>query len=146
MTSEQGRLGAVFYFVWVASLLAVAGSLFFSEVMKFSPCVLCWYQRIFMFPLPLILGVGFFRDDLNSVAYALPLALLGALTAGYHGLLYYGAIPQALSPCTGGAGPSCTESHLSLLGFVSIPLLSLSAFLVILAGLVWIQLKRSSKP
>jgi disulfide bond formation protein DsbB len=118
------------------------GSLFFSYVMEFAPCVLCWYQRIFLFPLVIILGVGLFPLDKNVVKYALPLAIAGWLTAAYHYLLYAGIIPESIQPCS--QGVSCTEEYINLFGFLSIPMLSLLSFTTIIFLLI-ILYRRTSK-
>ncbi len=127
---------------WLLTACASAGSLFFSEVMEFAPCSLCWYQRIFMYPLVIVLGIGLFPVDRNSVRYGLPLAVGGWLTAAYHTLLYEGVIPETLSPCT--KGVSCKEEYIELLGFLSIPALSLVAFTAVVGALL--VLRRRLKP
>lgn len=119
---------------WLIAALATAGSLFFSQVMEFAPCELCWYQRICLFPLVLVLARGLFPFDPGVVRYALPLAGLGALIAGYHVLVYEGVIPESLRPCA--RGVSCREEYLELFGFVSIPLMALLAFAAIVGLLV----------
>lgn len=116
------------YPAWLIALLATVGSLFFSEVMQFPPCVLCWYQRIAIYPLVLIIGTGIILRDQRMKYYALPVCLSGLLIAIYHNLLYYGVIPESAAPCTEGA--SCTETHIEWLGFITIPLLSLAAFAI----------------
>ncbi len=128
----------ILFLCWLTAGISTAGSLFFSEIMQFAPCVLCWYQRIFMFPLAAILMAGLFPFDKNIVRYAIPLAAGGWLTALYHTLLYSGAIPKGLQPC--GQGVSCTEANLDIFGFITIPLLSLMAFSAI--ALLLIILKR----
>jgi len=109
--------------------VASLGSLYFSEVLKFPPCVLCWYQRIFMYPLVLILAVGIWKKDKNLAYFTLPLSITGAVIAFYHNLLYYNIIPQSQAPCT--LGISCTTKFFEWFGFITIPLLSLSAFITI---------------
>ncbi|MCB9254467.1 MAG: disulfide bond formation protein B [Bdellovibrionaceae bacterium] len=111
---------------WVLSAMGTFGSLFFSEVMQFAPCTLCWYQRIFMYPLVVTLAVGYACQDPRVYRYSMPLVLLGLIVAVYHNLLFYGVIPASLAPCT--QGVSCTEAQLEGFGFVSIPLLSLVGF------------------
>ncbi|PLC47857.1 disulfide bond formation protein B [Pollutimonas subterranea] len=113
------------------ALTATLGALFFSEVMWFVPCELCWYQRIFMFPLVFILAVGLATSDMRVFVYAVPIVVGGWSVALYHNLLYLGFIPPALQPC--GQGPSCAEVNLNLFDFISIPLLSLLAFTAIAA-------------
>lgn len=119
---------------WLASLAATLGSLFFSEVMQLQPCLLCWYQRIAMFPLVLVLGIGLSREDAGSILYGLGLASAGWLVAGYHTLLYSGWIPADLQPCS--KGLSCAEVDLRVAGFLTIPLMSLLAFSLIVALLL----------
>jgi disulfide bond formation protein DsbB len=115
---------------WLVATAATLGSLFFSEVMDLVPCELCWYQRIFMFPLAIILLVGLFPLDKKAVNYALPIAGIGLLFTIYHCLLFFGFIPENLAPCS--QGVSCKDSGMELFGFLPIPLLSLAAFTVII--------------
>ena len=119
------------YAAWLIALLSVAGSLFFSEVMELPPCVLCWYQRIAMYPLVLIIGIGIVSKDDRWKVYALPLALAGLALAVYHNLIYYGVIPESLTPCA--QGVSCSEKQIEWFGFVTIPLMGLAAFAAISA-------------
>jgi disulfide bond formation protein DsbB len=85
----------ILFLCWLVTSVSVLGSLFFSYVMEFPPCVLCWYQRIFLFPLVIILAVGLFPYDKKVVKFSLPLAIAGWLTAAYHNLLYAGIIPSS---------------------------------------------------
>ena len=128
------------YLVWVVALVATAGSLFFSEVMELPPCVLCWYQRIAMYPLVVIIGVGIIARDPVWKIYALPLSLAGLLVSIYHNLLYYGLIPESITPCK--QGISCTTVQIEWLGFITIPLMALTAFAFIS---VCMLLHRASK-
>lgn len=132
----------ILFLCWLLISISTMGSLFFSYVMEFSPCVLCWYQRIFLFPLVIILAVGLFPFDKNVVKYALPLAIAGWLTAFYHNLLYAGIIPESIQPCS--QGVSCTEEYIKLFGFLSIPMLSLLSFSTIIALLIILK-RRTSK-
>lgn len=114
---------------WIVALVATLGALFIGEVMGQTPCELCWYQRIAMFPLAWILGVAAFRDSPGWGWYALPFTSIGAIIAAFHSLVYFGILPEAIHQC--GAGPSCTDDAMLLLGIAPIPLLSLLAFLAI---------------
>ncbi|MET0645497.1 MAG: disulfide bond formation protein B [Pyrinomonadaceae bacterium] len=114
------------YAAWFIALLATVGSLFFSEVMGLPPCAMCWYQRIAMYPLVLIIATGIVARDRRMRAYALPLCLAGLAVSVYHNLLYYGVIPATLTPCSEGA--SCTEKQIEWFGFVTIPLMGLASF------------------
>ena len=129
----QGPLWTLLFTAWLIALLATAGALFLGEVMGMTPCVLCWYQRIAMFPLALILGVGLMEHDGRSVRYALPLAGAGWSVAFYHCLVFWGVVSEGLLPC--GKGGSCADADVQVAGLVPIPLLSLIAFTAILAFL-----------
>ena len=132
---ENGQAGWNLIFVcWILATVATLVSLFFSEVMGLKPCVLCWYQRIFMYPLVVILFVGMFPLDRGVVRYALPLAVIGWLFAVYHYLLYSGYIPESMQPCDKDA--SCAEINLELFGFITIPMLSILSYTAIIALLV----------
>ena len=120
---------SLLYAAWAVALLATVGSLFFSEVMGLPPCVLCWYQRVAMYPLVLIIATGIIARDRRVRAYALPLSLAGLAAAVYHNLLYYGVIPETLTPCSEGA--SCTERQIEWFGFVTIPLMGLASFVAV---------------
>lgn len=128
----------VVYFAWMVAVVATSGSLYFSEVLHFSPCVLCWYQRIFMYPLVLIMAVGILKKDKNLPYYVLPLSVVGGLVAVYHNLLYYNILPASTAPCL--LNVSCTTRFFAWFGFVTIPLLSLFAFGVITAAMVFVWL------
>ncbi len=115
------------YAAWTIALAAMVGSLFFSEVMELPPCVLCWYQRIAMYPLVVIIAVGIVTRDPLWKWYAMPLTLIGFGLAVYHNLLYYHIIPESITPCM--EGVSCTSVQLEWLGFITIPFLSLASFI-----------------
>lgn len=126
---------------WIVAGVSTAGSLFFSEVMMYPPCVLCWYQRICMYALVITLLAGLFPADKQVVRFSLPLAFLGWGIAFYHNLLYYKILPESAAPCR--AGISCTTVHIEWLGFITIPLLSLTAFSLIIALLIVVWRKSS---
>ena len=132
--SEIDSNWIILFACWLVAGVATAGSLFFSHVMGFAPCVLCWYQRICLFPLVVILAAGLFPFDRSVVRYALPLATAGWLTAVYHNLVHAGILPESVAPCS--QGVSCSEEYIDLFGFLSIPMLSLLAFSAIVALLV----------
>lgn len=117
------------YIAWTIALVATVGSLFFSEIMELPPCVLCWYQRIAMYPLVLIIAIGIVLKDNNWKIYSLALCLIGLGISVYHNLLYYKIIPESITPCT--KGISCTTRQIEWFGFITIPLLALIAFISI---------------
>ena len=119
----------ILYLAWAQAIVATLGSLYFSEIRHFTPCVLCWYQRILMYPLVLIIAVGILKHDKKLYQYVYPLSILGFLIAFYHVLLQNGILPESVAPCVLGA--SCTTKYVGYFGFITIPLLSLVAFTVI---------------
>ena len=123
---------------WLIAMAATLGSLFFSEVMGLIPCELCWYQRIFIYPLAVILFLGLHPLDTGVVRYALPLAIIGTLFTLYHCLLFYGLIPENMQPCR--QGVSCADEGMVLMGFLPIPLLSLAAFVMMIVLLLKVRL------
>jgi disulfide bond formation protein DsbB len=131
---NEATAWTLIFVAWVVASASTLGALFFGEVMQLPPCVLCWYQRIFMFPLALILPVGLFPFDRKVIRYGLPLAVLGWLIAVFHLLLVAGVIPESIQPCT--QGVPCSETVIEWFGFVTIPLLSAVAFSTIIALLI----------
>ncbi|PJE63450.1 disulfide bond formation protein B [Candidatus Roizmanbacteria bacterium CG10_big_fil_rev_8_21_14_0_10_45_7] len=117
------------YVAWIQALIGAAGSLIFSNVLGFPPCVLCWYQRIFLYPLVIILAIGIARKDKHIHWYVLPLSVMGLFIALYHNLLYYQLIPKSVAPCV--QGISCTTQFIEWFGFITIPFLSFAAFSII---------------
>lgn len=127
---------------WLVAAISTLGALFLGEIMGLVPCVLCWYQRIFMFPLVLVLAAGLFPFDPKVVRYAFPLALAGWLVALFHLLLTVGIIPESVTPCI--QGVPCAKVQIEWFGFVTIPLLSVVAFSIINASLIATFFKRSA--
>jgi disulfide bond formation protein DsbB len=130
------------YAAWVLALMGMAGSLFFSEVMQLPPCVLCWYQRIAMYPLVVIIAIGIVTRDASMKMYALPLSVIGLGIAIYHNLLYYGFIPEIITPCT--EGVPCDAVQLEWLGFITIPLMGLLGFATITTCLAFYRPKKQN--
>lgn len=119
----------ILFIAWAQALVATLISLYFSEVLAFPACNLCWYQRILMYPLVIIIPVGILKQDKLLPFYVLPLSILGMIIAFYQYLLQSGIIPQGLLPC--GLGISCVNTPFNWFGFITIPLLSFAAFLII---------------
>jgi disulfide bond formation protein DsbB len=118
--------------LWLASLVALVttlGSLYFSDVAHFTPCALCWYQRIAMYPLAIVLLVAALRRDRGIVWYVVPVATIGALFAAYQTQLQ--AFPHQHSAFCALTEP-CTVRYVWEFGFVSLPFMALSAFVFII--------------
>ena len=124
--SDNQNSWSLIFGAWLISCLSMGGSLFFSEVMEFPPCILCWYQRIAMYPLVAIFMVGLFPLSKNVFKYSAPFIAVGWLIALWHNLLHLGIIEEDLSPCQ--EGVSCSTVYINWMGFITIPLLSLVAF------------------
>jgi len=121
------------YGVWAMSTLSVFGSLYFSEIMNLAPCKLCWWQRIFMYPIAVIMSVAILKKDKKAFMYVLPLSILGSLLAFYHTLLQAGVIKETLISCTIDGSVSCANKQINWFGFMTIPFMSMVAFLGITA-------------
>ena len=124
---------------WLVATVSTLSALFLGEVMGYTPCVLCWYQRICMFPLVLILGAGLFPFNRNVVRYALPLALAGWLLAVFHWAVASGLVPESATPCS--QGVPCSVELISWFGFLTLPLLSVLAFSTLIALLLLTHFK-----
>ena len=126
--NEQIRRHGI-YIAWIISLAATLGSLYFSEIRGFIPCELCWSQRIFMYPLSISLGIAVCHNDSGVVRYALPLTLIGGGISVYHYMVQ--KIPgfAEIKPCL--QGVPCNIQYINWLGFITIPFLALTAFLLI---------------
>ncbi len=121
---------------WVVALIATSGSLYFSDVRGLLPCLLCWYQRIAMYPLVLVLVVGLLRGDSDVWRFALPLPIVGLAISTYHVALQYQPSLEVLE-CT--TGVPCTARLLVVYGFVSIPVMASAAFLLIMTLLLTLR-------
>lgn len=110
---------------FLVALVATAGSLFFSEVAGYEPCRLCWFQRIFMYPEVILLGLAWLKKDNKIVDYALSLSLIGAAISLYHNYIYY--LAQKTAFCS--AAAPCTTPYVLEFGYITIPLMALTAFL-----------------
>ena len=129
MRTESWLLEHSAYLAWAIALVSLVGSLYFSEILDFVPCVLCWYQRIFMWPLVFVIGIGILRRDGALWAYVLPLSVMGTMVALYQNLLVWHVISERLAPCI--SGVSCVDQPFVVLNFITIPLLSLVSFVLI---------------
>jgi disulfide bond formation protein DsbB len=126
--------GVWLYGAWLIAVIATIGSLYFSEVRMFVPCNLCWWQRIFMYPLVVVLAVATFRQDFGVWRTALPLAAIGGSISLYHYLLQ--KVPGLAAPTACASGVPCNAQYINWFGFVTIPFLAGTAFALIIAALV----------
>ncbi|WP_108672420.1 disulfide oxidoreductase [Peribacillus acanthi] len=127
----------VLYFAWIVSIVATLGSLYFSEIRGFVPCELCWYQRILMYPLAFILGVGTFQSDFTVKRFVLPMAGLGWLISLYHYMLQKVPGFAEIKPCVNGV--PCSAQYINWLGFITIPFLAFTGFTLIIVCMLLIK-------
>lgn len=115
---------------FILALVSTLGSLYYSEIAGFTPCKLCWFQRILMYPLVVIIFIGMRNKDKNLSRYVLPLAGMGTLLAAYHYFAQIGVLPQ--TGCLAiGYSESCSKLFFMNFGYITIPMMSLTAFLFI---------------
>lgn len=130
------------YIAFIQAWLATLGSLFYSQIIGLTPCVLCWYQRILMYPLVILFTVAIIRKDKNIPYYVLPMTIIGSLIAAYQYLLQMtplGAVELTKCDLTN----PCSKIDAIYLGFITIPLMSLAAFFLI--SIMMIILIKSKK-
>ena len=122
---------------------ATLGSLFFSDIMGFVPCNMCWYQRIFIYPLSILFLINLLYPDDNVYKYTFPIVVIGLLFAIYHNLLMLDIIPESMVPCS--SGIPCSTEYINWFGFITIPSLSFIAYLMLFLLLVLGKEKQHDK-
>jgi disulfide bond formation protein DsbB len=130
------KADSMLFLAWASSLIATMGSLYFSEIMKYEPCVLCWYQRILMYPMAILLGVAYVRKDFQAAFYSTILSGIGLLVSLYHYSIQKVSILTESAPACGRV--PCTGEYINLFGFITIPFLALTGFLIIFIASVMV--------
>ncbi len=123
---------------FLVSFAGVAGSLYYSDFIGFEPCKLCWWQRVFMYPQAILLAMGLITRDKHVADYCIVFSVVGALIAGYQTLLMLGFAPNI--PCSA-SGVSCSQIFVLQYGYITIPVMALTAFLLIIALLSTTKVK-----
>lgn len=128
-TKQKDSRENILYLAWIAAVVSMFGSLYFSEIREFVPCTLCWYQRILMYPFVIILGIAVIRKDYKITFYTMILSGIGACISIYHySLQKLASIFEAAAAC----GPvACTGEYINWLGFITIPFMALIGFIII---------------
>lgn len=122
-------------FSFIISLVATLGSLFYSTIAGFVPCELCWFQRIFMYPLAIISGLALIKKNQHVIIdYILTLSSIGFLISLYHNYIY--SIPQTANFCSINSGVSCATPYITEFGYVTIPVMALTAFCLMIILLI----------
>lgn len=130
--------------VFAVSLSALLGSLFYSDIAGYEPCKLCWYQRVLMYPQALLYGLAILKKDKKIADYGILLSIVGAVIAGYHYLLQIGFLPS-VSCGVVGYSVSCSQRFVLQYGYITIPMMALSAFLLIAALLTVLKFSNKKK-
>lgn len=129
------------FLAWAVSVVAMLGSLYFSEIMQYEPCKLCWYQRILMYPFTVILGIATVKKDYHISFYSMILALIGGCISLYHYLIQ--KVPFFMDHAPSCGRIPCTGIYMNWFGFITIPFLALTAFIIIfiLSFMIWRRTK-----
>jgi disulfide bond formation protein DsbB len=130
------KADSLLFLAWASSLVATMGSLYFSEIMKYEPCVLCWYQRILMYPMVILLGVAYVRKDFQAALYSTILSGIGLIVSLYHYSIQKVSILTEIAPACGRV--PCTGEYINLFGFITIPFLALTGFFIIFIASVMV--------
>lgn len=136
--SEQVRLLGLL----AVSTAATFGSLFYSDIAGYTPCVMCWYQRIMMYPQFVMYTMAFFTSDTKIKAYGILLSALGAVIALYHYLLQFSVVDFEICSAVG-YSVSCSERFVASFGYITIPLMALTAFSLIIT--LWLLPSKNTK-
>lgn len=140
-TEKKDARESILFTAWAASVIAVFGSLYFSEIRQYEPCELCWYQRILMYPLIAILGIAVVKKDFRISFYTMILSGIGGLISIYHyGIQKFSFLTESAPAC--GRVP-CTGQYINWFGFITIPFLALVAFIIIFicSVMIWKKTK-----
>lgn len=127
--------GRAYEAAFLVSAFGAAASLYYSEIAGFLPCALCWWQRIFLYPIPVMLAASWYARERVIGKYLVVLAVLGAAVAAYNAYLQFGGAPLAACGAPIGA-VSCSKKYFEVFGFITMPVMSFIAFTLIVA-LLW---------
>ncbi len=134
------------YALWGAFFIALAsmlGSLFYSQVAGFPPCDLCWVQRVFMYPMVVALGVALIYKNKDwLVTYSFASSILGGLVSLYHNYMYYWNNGLDAFCQLGGIQVSCVKRYVFEFGYITIPMMALTAFALVIVFLIFYKLGR----
>ena len=140
---QRDKRESLLFAAWCASVIAMFGSLYFSEIRQYEPCELCWYQRIAMYPFVIILGIASVKKDYKVVLYSMVLSAIGGSISLYHYSLQKISFLSDVAPSCGRI--PCTGQYINWFGFITIPFLALIAFIIIFvcSFLIWKKSKEA---
>ncbi len=130
-----GKYGLMLAFK--VALLSTLASLFYSDIAGFAPCKFCWFQRIFMYPLVILIPLALRKKDFKIVEYLLPLSVIGFLISLYQNYMYYYNNGLDASCVLGGSQVSCVKRYVFELGYISVPIMALTAFALVIVFLLF---------
>lgn len=119
-----------FHFAFLMTLGAIIGSLAYSNIFAFPPCEFCWWQRIFMYPQVIVLGIGIWQRDVKIWMTSIVLSAIGFCFSLYHVLMQAGVVGPSAACAT--SGVSCTKIDVMIFGWITIPIMCLILFVGIL--------------
>lgn len=124
-------------FIWIISIVATLGSLYFSEIRGYEPCKMCWIQRIFMYPIVIMTTIAFIQKNARIALTTAVFAIMGSSVSLYHyGIQKLSFLSESAPSC---GMVSCTGQYINWLGFITIPFLALTAFILILGASVYLM-------
>ncbi|MES2223956.1 MAG: disulfide bond formation protein B [Patescibacteria group bacterium] len=125
-----------FKLAFMAALISTFGSLFYSDILGYEPCKFCWFQRIFMYPQTILLGIALWRKDWNMYFYSITLSVIGGLIAFNHYILQ--TTGSSIIPCSAvGQSVSCSKVFVMHLGYITIPFMALTGFTLMTLAMVF---------
>ncbi|MEK4010157.1 disulfide oxidoreductase [Peribacillus sp. FSL M8-0224] len=141
MNNTKRNVENLLFAAWAASIIAMFGSLYFSEIKQYEPCALCWYQRIIMYPFTIILGIAIIRKEYWISFYTMILSAIGAFISTYHYLIQ--KVPFFSDHTLACGRVPCTGQYINVFGFITIPFLALTAFIIIFicSYIIWTRSK-----
>ncbi|WP_096435817.1 disulfide oxidoreductase [Alteribacter populi] len=139
MDAENKKVEYALFCAWGIAFIATLGSLYFSEILLFIPCELCWVQRIFMYPLAITLAIAAVKKDVRQAVYSLPISIIGMGVSLYH---YFIQKVPALAESSNACGViPCHAEYINVAGFITIPFLALVAFSSITLLMIYVIFK-----
>lgn len=119
------------WYILGLSLSAILGSLFYSDIIGFTPCILCWWQRIFLYPIPFVVGYGIIKKYNHAVDSIISLAVISSGISVYHYLVQKSTTVATSINCDALGGTSCSVSEINVFGYITIPLMALTLAITI---------------
>lgn len=143
MKEKKDSRESLIFIAWATSVIAMFGSLYFSEIRQYEPCELCWYQRILMYPFVVILAIATVKKDYRISLYTMILSIIGAGISLYHYGIQKVSVLANMAPACGRV--PCTGAYINWFGFVTIPFLALVAFIIIFvcSFIIWKKSKEA---